>query len=92
MGNQDWLRSSNDFRLARRKNLQNFSKLWTNSKSSLARSGPDYPLRFATVKWSINFLGHFYLLQINESYELAYFGITYMIFNVEKLYPCVLRT
>ena len=53
MGNQDWLHSSNDFRLASRKNLQFFSKLWTNSKSSSARSGPDYPLRFATVKCPI---------------------------------------
>ena len=54
-GNQDWLRSSNDFWLARRKNLRNFPKVWTNNKSSLPRSGPDYPLGFATVKWPIAF-------------------------------------
>ena len=47
------MRSSNDFRLARRKYLQNSSKLWTNNESLLARSGPDYPLRFANVKWPV---------------------------------------
>ena len=51
VGNQDLLRSSNDFQFARRKNLQLCSQLWTNRKSLLARSGPSYPLRLATVKW-----------------------------------------
>ena len=39
----------------------------------------------------INALGRFYLLQINVSFEFS-FEITYMMSDVEKLYPCVLRT